>query len=95
MVKKNYLTAIKEALFEEMERNPDMVCQGEDIGILGGAFGATEGLQSQFGADRVVDMPISEGCIIRLRGWVGARRQRPSWLRCSSSTSSRAGSIRS
>jgi 2-oxoisovalerate dehydrogenase E1 component beta subunit len=61
--KKNYLTAVKEALFEEMERNPDMVCQGEDIGMLGGAFGATEGLQARFGADRVVDMPISEACI--------------------------------
>ena len=63
-VKKNFITAIKEALFEEMERNPRMICQGEDIGKLGGAFGATEGLQDKFGAERVVDMPISEGCII-------------------------------
>jgi pyruvate/2-oxoglutarate/acetoin dehydrogenase E1 component len=63
-VKKNYLTALKEALFEEMDRNPDMLCQGEDIGILGGAFGVTEGLQAKFGIDRVVDMPISEACIV-------------------------------
>jgi len=63
-VKKNYLTALREALFEEMELNPDMVCQGEDIGILGGAFGVTEGLQAKFGEDRVVDMPISEACIV-------------------------------
>jgi 2-oxoisovalerate dehydrogenase E1 component beta subunit len=63
-VKKNYLTALKEALFEEMERNPDMVCQGEDIGILGGAFGVTDGLQARYGNGRVVDMPISEACII-------------------------------
>ena len=62
--KKNYLTAVKEAIFEEMERNPDMVCQGEDIGLLGGAFGVTEGLQAKYGSGRVVDMPISEGCII-------------------------------
>jgi len=61
---KNYLTALKEALFEEMERNPDMVCQGEDIGLLGGAFGVTEGLQAKYGDRRVVDMPISEGCIV-------------------------------
>jgi len=62
--KKNYLTAIKEAIFEEMERNPDMVCQGEDIGLLGGAFGVTIGLQDKFGSQRVVDMPISEGAIV-------------------------------
>ncbi|AIE87867.1 alpha-ketoacid dehydrogenase subunit beta [Fimbriimonas ginsengisoli] len=63
-VKKNYLTALKEALFEEMQSNPDMVCQGEDIGLLGGAFGVTEGLLGQYGSDRVVDMPISEACIV-------------------------------
>jgi len=63
-VKKNYVTALKEALFEEMESNPDLICQGEDIGILGGAFGVTEGLQSKYGASRVIDMPISEGCIV-------------------------------
>lgn len=63
-IKKNYLTALKEALFEEMARDPNMICQGEDIGILGGAFGVTEGLQAQFGEKRVVDMPISEACII-------------------------------
>jgi pyruvate/2-oxoglutarate/acetoin dehydrogenase E1 component len=63
-LKKNYLTALKEALFEEMERNPDMICQGEDVGLLGGAFGVTEGLQAQFGSERVIDMPISEACIV-------------------------------
>ena len=62
--KKNYLTALKEAIFEEMELNPDMICQGEDIGLLGGAFGVTEGLQAQFGNKRVIDMPISEAAII-------------------------------
>lgn len=63
-LKKNYLTALKDALFEEMARNPNMICQGEDIGILGGAFGVTEGLQAQFGEARVIDMPISEACIV-------------------------------
>ena len=63
-VKKNYLTGVKEALFEEMSANPQMVCQGEDIGLLGGAFGVTDGLQAQFGKQRVVDMPISEACIV-------------------------------
>jgi len=63
-VKKNYLTALKEAIFEEMARNPNLVCLGEDIGILGGAFGVTEGLLAEYGTGRVVDMPISEAAII-------------------------------
>lgn len=62
--KKNYLTALKEAIAEEMERNPDMICLGEDIGLLGGAFGVTDGLQAKFGTERVIDMPISEACIV-------------------------------
>ncbi|MBX3119328.1 MAG: alpha-ketoacid dehydrogenase subunit beta [Fimbriimonadaceae bacterium] len=63
-VKKNYLTAINEALLEEMSTNPDMICIGEDIGLLGGAFGVTDGLQSKFGASRVMDAPISEAAIV-------------------------------
>ncbi|HMS54900.1 MAG TPA: alpha-ketoacid dehydrogenase subunit beta [Fimbriimonadaceae bacterium] len=63
-VKKNYLTGLKEALDEEMALNPHMLCMGEDIGILGGAFGVTEGLQAKYGKDRVYDMPISEGGIV-------------------------------
>lgn len=62
--KKNYLTAIKEAIAEEMARNPHMIAMGEDIGILGGAFGVTDGLQARFGPERVIDMPISEGAIV-------------------------------
>jgi pyruvate/2-oxoglutarate/acetoin dehydrogenase E1 component len=62
--KTNYVTALREALAEEMAANPDMICQGEDIGILGGAFGVTQGLQDQFGTQRVIDMPISEACIV-------------------------------
>ena len=61
---KNYLVALREALFEEMERNPDMICQGEDIGILGGAFGVTEGLLAKYGSPRVLDSPISEAAIV-------------------------------
>jgi len=62
--KKNYLTALKEAIFEEMAANPHMIALGEDVGILGGAFGVTEGLQAKFGTQRVIDMPISEAAII-------------------------------
>lgn len=62
--KVNYLTALKEAIAEEMERNPHMLCMGEDIGNLGGAFGVTDGLMERYGADRVYDMPISEAAIV-------------------------------
>lgn len=63
-VKVNFLTAIQEAIVEEMQSNPSMICLGEDIGLLGGAFGVTIGVQEKFGADRVIDMPISESAII-------------------------------
>ncbi|MEO6778484.1 MAG: alpha-ketoacid dehydrogenase subunit beta [Gemmatimonadaceae bacterium] len=59
-----YLEAIREALFEEMERDPNVFCLGEDIGAYGGAFKVTEGLQKRFGAARVIDTPISEVAII-------------------------------
>jgi 2-oxoisovalerate dehydrogenase E1 component beta subunit len=59
-----YLDAIREALFEEMERDQNVFCLGEDIGAYGGAFMVTEGLQSKFGEARVIDTPISEAGII-------------------------------
>lgn len=62
--KKVMLTAIQEAIAEEMERNPNMIVQGEDVGILGGAFTVTDGLQNKYGTQRVIDMPISEAAII-------------------------------
>ena len=55
-----YLDAIREALFEEMERDADVFCMGEDIGAYGGAFKVTEGLQAKYGEQRVIDTPISE-----------------------------------
>ncbi|HEY0776726.1 MAG TPA: alpha-ketoacid dehydrogenase subunit beta [Gemmatirosa sp.] len=55
-----YLEAIREALFEEMARDPDVFCLGEDIGAFGGAFKVTDGLLARFGEARVIDAPISE-----------------------------------
>lgn len=55
------LEAISEALFEEMERDERVFLMGEDIGAYGGAFKVTRGLLDHFGADRVIDTPISEG----------------------------------
>lgn len=54
------LEAIREALWEEMERDPDTFILGEDIGIYGGAFKMTDGFLDYFGEDRVLDTPISE-----------------------------------
>jgi 2-oxoisovalerate dehydrogenase E1 component beta subunit len=59
-----YLEAIREALFEEMARDPEVFCLGEDIGAYGGAFKVTEGLLDRFGERRVIDTPISEIAIV-------------------------------
>ncbi len=55
-----YLEAVRQGLYEEMERDSSVFCIGEDIGVYGGAFRATEGLLERFGAERVIDTPISE-----------------------------------
>ena len=54
------LEAISEALFEEMERDSSVFLMGEDIGVYGGAFKVTRGFLDHFGAERVIDTPISE-----------------------------------
>jgi len=64
MAETTYLEAIREALFEEMERDPNVFCLGEDIGAYGGAFKVTEGLAARFGDARVIDTPISEAAIV-------------------------------
>jgi 2-oxoisovalerate dehydrogenase E1 component beta subunit len=55
-----YLEAIREAMWEEMERDPNVFLLGEDIGAYGGAFKLTKGFVDRFGEDRVIDTPISE-----------------------------------
>ena len=64
MPETTYLEAIRSALFEEMERDENVFCLGEDVGAYGGAFKVTEGLAERFGADRVIDTPISESAIV-------------------------------
>jgi 2-oxoisovalerate dehydrogenase E1 component beta subunit len=64
MAEVTYLEAIKQGIREEMERDPDVLLMGQDIGALGGPFRVTEGLLAQFGEDRVIDCPISETAII-------------------------------
>lgn len=58
------LQAINLALHEEMALNRDVVVLGEDIGINGGVFRATEGLFDKFGKERVIDTPLAESGII-------------------------------
>jgi pyruvate dehydrogenase E1 component beta subunit len=60
----NMVEAIRSCLFSELERDERVILLGQDIGVNGGVFRATEGLQEQFGCDRVVDMPLAEGVII-------------------------------
>jgi pyruvate/2-oxoglutarate/acetoin dehydrogenase E1 component len=59
-----YLEAIREGLWEEMERDPNVFVIGEDIGVYGGAFKVTAGFIEHFGEKRVVDTPISEAGIV-------------------------------
>jgi 2-oxoisovalerate dehydrogenase E1 component beta subunit len=58
------LEAIRQGLWEEMERDNRVFLLGEDIGVYGGAFKVTEGFLDRFGADRVIDTPISESAIV-------------------------------
>ncbi|HEY6936707.1 MAG TPA: alpha-ketoacid dehydrogenase subunit beta [Terriglobales bacterium] len=59
-----YLEAIRQGIWEEMERDPAVFCLGEDIGIYGGAFKVTDGFIERFGPERVIDTPIAESAIV-------------------------------
>ncbi|OLO37006.1 alpha-ketoacid dehydrogenase subunit beta [Alkalihalophilus pseudofirmus] len=64
MAKLTMIEAIREALTQEMEKDERVLVLGEDVGVNGGVFRATDGLQSQFGEDRVFDTPLAESGII-------------------------------
>jgi len=64
MPRMKYRAALREAIGEEMARDADVVLIGEDIGRLGGSFAVSKGLLDQFGADRVIETPISESAIV-------------------------------
>ena len=61
---RTFIEAIRAALAEEMRRDPSIIVLGEDVGVTGGVFLATDGLQAEFGADRVMDTPLSESLIV-------------------------------
>ena len=64
MAEVTFLEALRQGLWEEMERDERVFMLGEDIGAYGGAFKVTEGFQKKFGEARVIDTPISEAAIV-------------------------------
>ncbi len=56
--------AISQALWEEMERDPDVFIMGEEVGVWGGSYAVTKGFYDHFGGERVRDTPISEATIV-------------------------------
>ncbi|HEU5181938.1 MAG TPA: alpha-ketoacid dehydrogenase subunit beta [Candidatus Polarisedimenticolia bacterium] len=59
-----YLEAIRQGLWEEMERDRRVFMLGEDIGVYGGAFKVTKGFLEKFGKERIIDTPIAESGIV-------------------------------
>jgi 2-oxoisovalerate dehydrogenase E1 component beta subunit len=72
-----YLEAISDGLREEMRRDESVFCLGEDIGVFGGAFKVTAGFHEEFGADRVLDMPLAENIIVGAAVGAAAEGMRP------------------
>ena len=64
MTKLNMVKALNLALQQEMERDPDVLVLGEDVGVDGGVFRVTDDLQRQFGSRRVIDSPLAEAAIV-------------------------------
>jgi 2-oxoisovalerate dehydrogenase E1 component beta subunit len=77
MAETTYLEAIRQALFEEMDRDPAVVLMGEDVGVYGGAFKVSEGLLEKFGWERVIEAPISESAIVGAAVGMGYAGLRP------------------
>lgn len=63
MAEMRYLRAINQALADAMAADPTVILIGEDVSEAGGAFGASRGLRDRFGAERVIDTPISEAAL--------------------------------
>ena len=73
----SFLEAITEAMAEEMRRDERVFVMGEDVGAYGGVFKATKGLHDEFGAERVIDTPISEELIVGAGVGAAAMGMRP------------------
>jgi pyruvate dehydrogenase E1 component beta subunit len=77
MAKVTLIEAITMALTHEMERDESVVVLGEDVGVNGGVFRATAGLQERFGPDRVMDTPLAESMIAGVSVGMAAQGMRP------------------
>jgi 2-oxoisovalerate dehydrogenase E1 component beta subunit len=77
MAKVTLIEAITMALAHEMERDESVIILGEDVGVNGGVFRATAGLQERFGADRVMDTPLAESMIAGLSVGMASQGMKP------------------
>jgi len=75
--KMTFAQAIREAIAEEMELDPNVIVLGEDVGVYGGIFTATRTLFERFGAERVKDTPISEAAIAGVAVGMALQGMRP------------------
>ena len=64
MAEKTVIEAVREAMWEEMQRDPTVFVMGEDVGQRGGVFLSTQGFIEEFGAERVIDTPLAEASIM-------------------------------
>ncbi len=77
MAVKSVIEAVREALREEMERDAAVFIMGEDVGLRGGVFLATQGLLDEFGESRVIDTPLAEASIMGIALGAAFRGMRP------------------
>ena len=77
MAVKSVIEAVREAMREEMERDPTVFVMGEDVARRGGVFLATQGLLEEFGESRVVDTPLAEAAIVGMALGTAFRGLRP------------------
>jgi len=77
MARMNMIEAIRSALDVSLRRDPNVLVLGQDVGFFGGVFRATDGLQTEYGTNRVIDSPIAEGGIISTAIGMGVNGLRP------------------
>ncbi|HEX8939737.1 MAG TPA: alpha-ketoacid dehydrogenase subunit beta [Candidatus Limnocylindrales bacterium] len=77
MATRTLIEAIREGLRDEMRRDPSTIVLGEDVGVKGGVFLATDGLYDEFGEERVIDTPLTESMIVGVSIGASANGLRP------------------